>query len=461
MTIRGHALHSDSVGPTHGWRQWWLTLWVAGAAFCAYFCMYAFRKPFAAASFSGLDFAGTHFGLKSALVISQVIGYALSKFIGIKVCSEIGPRRRALALLGLIAAAEMALVLFGLLPPSWRVIAIFLNGIPLGMVWGLVVAYLEGRKTSEFLLAALSCSFIVSSGVVKDAGRWTMSSWHVSEAWMPAVTGLIFLPGFLLSVALLAMAPAPTAADIAARTRRQPMHTGRMAFVRTFAVGLVPLVIFYFMLTAFRDYRDNFGIELFKAMGYGSEPGVFSRTETPVAFAVLAILGALSLIRDNRRGLAAAFAIMVGGTALIGVATLLFSAGMISGIVWMILLGAGGYLAYVPVGSMLFDRLIAHTRSVGTAVFAIYLADAIGYTGAIGVLLYKEFASHATAPLAFFRGLSYLVSIAGGITLLASAVYFVSRRACLDTGLQMPRHEQLPEISVDRLPASPSLPAQA
>ena len=47
----------------------------------------------------------------------------------------------------------------------------FLNGLPLGMVFGLVVSYLEGRRQTEALAAALTASFIVSSGVVKSVGR--------------------------------------------------------------------------------------------------------------------------------------------------------------------------------------------------------------------------------------------------------------------------------------------------
>ncbi|MAZ65185.1 MAG: hypothetical protein CMG51_02520, partial [Candidatus Marinimicrobia bacterium] len=58
------------------------------AAFSTYFCMYAFRKPFSAASYEGLQFLNTSFDLKTVLVTSQIIGYALSKMIGIKVVSE-------------------------------------------------------------------------------------------------------------------------------------------------------------------------------------------------------------------------------------------------------------------------------------------------------------------------------------------------------------------------------------
>src|SRR6201996_2255824 len=117
---------------------------VAGAAgFCAYFAMYAFRKPFTAATFEGVP--GWHFPLdyKIALVLAQVAGYALSKFIGVKVVSEIDPRRRAAAILGLIGISWLALVGFALLPAPWNVVAMFVNGLPLGMIWGLVYGFME------------------------------------------------------------------------------------------------------------------------------------------------------------------------------------------------------------------------------------------------------------------------------------------------------------------------------
>ncbi len=49
------------------------------AGFITYFSMYAFRKPFTAASFEGI--AGWHHALdfKIALVIAQLVGYATSK----------------------------------------------------------------------------------------------------------------------------------------------------------------------------------------------------------------------------------------------------------------------------------------------------------------------------------------------------------------------------------------------
>jgi hypothetical protein len=63
------------------------------------------------------------------------------------------------------------------------------------MVWGLVFAYVEGRKTTEFIGAVLCCSFSLSSGIVKSVGKSILLYWHVSEFWMPFVAGaLFFLP---------------------------------------------------------------------------------------------------------------------------------------------------------------------------------------------------------------------------------------------------------------------------
>ena len=69
--------------------SWTFTLVASLAAFSTYFCMYAFRKPFAAGAFEGtFPLFGKDDPTKTAMVISQILGYALSKFLGIKVCSE-------------------------------------------------------------------------------------------------------------------------------------------------------------------------------------------------------------------------------------------------------------------------------------------------------------------------------------------------------------------------------------
>lgn len=395
------------------------------AAFTTYFCMYAFRRPFTAATYDDLTFGEVE--LKTALVISQILGYALSKFIGIKFCSEITPNRRAYALVAIILIAELSLLLFALLPSPFYVFVLFFNGLSLGLVWGLVVGYLEGRRVSDLLLAGLSCSFIVSSAVVKDVGIALIQA-GVPEFWMPFTTGLLFLPLFLATVWMLNQLPQPNQADIADRVQRAPMYAqDRYAFIRTFFTGLVTLILAYLLFTAYRDFRDSFGIEIFTQLGYAETPAIFSRTDIIVAFAVMAVMAGLNLIRNNRYGLLGAYIVMISGAALIGLGTLLFDLGMISGLWWMIVVGLGAYLAYVPYNCILFERMIASTRVIGTAVFTIYVADSVGYVGSISLMLFRDFGFSELSRLDFFRGVSYFTSICSIFLLTASCVYFMRR----------------------------------
>ena len=209
------------------------------------------RKPFAAATWEG-ELWGVD--LKIVLVIAQVIGYALSKLLGIRLVPEVAPRRRAAYLLALVGAAELALVAFAVLPPSLRPLAMFLNGLPLGLVWGLVFSHLEGRRSSELLGAGLSTSYIVASGMVKTVGRALMDHAHVSEAWMPAATGVVFFPLFRVRVA--SVRSTPPARQIGRPAPSAPPWTPRPAGDSFRLARAHPLTALY-VLTAFRDFRDN------------------------------------------------------------------------------------------------------------------------------------------------------------------------------------------------------------
>jgi hypothetical protein len=396
------------------------------AAFSAYFAMYAFRKPFAAATFeqvAGWDF---QFDYKIALIIAQVLGYALSKIIGVKLISELSHARRAVSIVGLIALSWLALLLFAIVPAPWNVAALFLNGLPLGLIWGLVFSYVEGRRTSEVIGAILCSSFILSSGVVKSVGRWLLDDIGVDPFWMPAATGALFFPMLLIAVLGLSALPPPSAADRAERTERAPMNAAqRASFFRRHSGAIIPLIAAYVMLTAFRDFRDNFAAEIWQALGYRDVAALFTASEIPVALLSLMILGALMLVRDNRRALLFVHAAIAGGALLIGLSTLAYQAGLLDPAVWMILTGAGVYMAYTPFNAMLFDRIIAATREIGTAGFLIYLADASGYAGTVGLLLFRNFAAVELDWLSFFEMIAYATAGLGVVGIAVSALHFM------------------------------------
>jgi hypothetical protein len=274
----------------------------------------------------------------------------------------------------------------------------------------------------------LCASFIIASGMVKSVAVWLMVDLGVTEMWMPAATGALFLPVLAVSVWGLQRIPPPSAADIAERTERRPMNAAeRGAFFAAYAPGLVLLVAAYVLFTAFRDFRDNFAAEIWTALGQGGVSSVFTASEAPVAVATLLVLGSLMLVRDNRRALIAMHFVCAAGALLIGLSTYAFQTGWLDPLAWMILSGAGLYFAYTPFNAMLFDRLIAATRQIATAAFLIYVADAAGYVGSVGLMLYRNFGAADLDWLAFFTLGAYVASATGLVLTLASAVYFTRR----------------------------------
>jgi hypothetical protein len=399
------------------------------AGFAAYFSMYAFRKPFSVAIFTAVPHWHFELDYKIALVLAQVAGYALSKLMGVKLIAEFQPAKRAGAILKLIFLSWIALILFALVPAPWNVFAMFLNGLPLGMIWGLVFGFMEGRRTSEVLGAILCASFIVSSGAVKSVGKLLMDSWHVSPYWMPAATGLLFFPVLAISVWGLSVLPAPNSADEAARVRRAPMDAAaRASFLSRFGTGVALLVICYIMITAVRDFRDNFAAEIWTALGFGREAAVYTASEVPVAVLALTVLGVIIVVRDNVKALMVIHAVVVAGLLLLGASTLAFHAGYLSPLMWMILSGAGLYMAYVPFNAMLFDRLIAVSGTVGTAGFLIYVADASGYIGSCALLVWRNFGLLQLNWLQVFTAAAYATSVLGTVFVALSAVFFYAKR---------------------------------
>lgn len=403
-------------------------LLAAAAAFFTYFCMYAFRKPFTAATFQGQEIFGL--GLKTVLVVSQVLGYMVSKFIGIKVISEMRREYRAVAIVGLILASELALIGFALVPVPLKVVMMFLNGLPLGMVFGLVLGYLEGRIQTEALSAALCASFISSSGVVKSVGQWLMLDAGIGEYVMPMVAGLIFLPPLLISVWVLQTTPPPDEADRRLRRERKAMDgSERRQFLAAYGPGLGLLVLVFVALTVIRTIRDDFGVEIFRDLGVSETPSIFARVETLVAIVVTALNGLAIWIRNNLVALRVTVALMCVAFAVVVGSVFFQVAGSVSPFGFMVACGIGLYVPYVAYHTTIFERLIAASHRPCNLGFLMYVADAVGYLGYAVVILLKTALSDSIAVLPFFLWTLAIVAVLSIVALLAAMIYFERKLA--------------------------------
>lgn len=403
---------------------WVFILYVSLTSFTVYASMYGFRKPFTAASYEGVQFLGISY--KVVLVISQVLGYCLSKFYGIRFIAGMRPERRAGFIIGLIGTGWVSLLLFALVPAPYNFVFMFVNGLPLGMVWGLVFSYVEGRRVTELMGAVLATSFVFASGLAKTVGK-NLLNHGISEFWMPFFAGAVFVGPALISTWLLNQTPPPTPGDIAQRTIRLPMgREERRAFLRKFGAALIPVVSAYVMLTILRDFTEDFANELWTETGFKNNAEVFAGTSTIVSLIVLAVIGGFFLIRNNYRAFQLNNIIIIGGFLLAAGSTFAYHLHLISPVIWIITASAGLYLGYVPYNCFYFERMLAAYRVPGNVGFLIYIADAFGYLGTVVVLLVKEFVHVRYNWVDFFTGMFYISAFAGILVVLWGSVLFAN-----------------------------------
>jgi hypothetical protein len=396
------------------------------SAFLTYLCFYPFRRAYTAATYQDLIFWGVQF--KILIITAQVLGFAISKGIGIKIVSEMKPEHQAVNLLNITALSWFFMLFFALVPPPYNLIFILLASLPLGLFYGIILGFLEGRRITDFLVAVLTASFIVGSGFAKTVGNWLLNRWNISEFWMPfAADSLMFLP-LALSVWMLGKTPPPNPEDIANRVERKPMNgEERKAFLGEFRIVL--FIASYVLLTAYREYRDNFAPEILKELGFGDQAGIFTKTEVPIAILVLIIMASMRWVKNNKTAFNIIQTIMLSGGLIVFLSTFLFQANLLSPIVWLISAGFGVYLAYSMCNSLYFERMLAHFKYKGNVGFLITLADFFAYFGSIAVLYYKNFYEKDTSNLDFFISVSYGIAAVYLLLAISSFIYFFQKEA--------------------------------
>ncbi len=392
------------------------------SSFMIYCCMYGFRKPYTVGLYQNVFFLGVSY--KVCLVIAQVVGYMISKFYGIKFISELEPQKRASYIIIAVLLAWFSLLLFAIIPAPYNIFCMLLNGLPLGVIFGLVFGFLEGRRTTEILGAFLVSSFIFGSGFAKSVGKWLLLEKNVSDWWMPFIAGSLFILPLLIFVRILSHSYAPDQTDIDQRAIRNPMTIAdRKNFFREFKWAIIPVVITYSFFTVVRDFSEDFANELFIELGYQSQVGIFAQISTFISLIILIVLGSFFLIKSNVIAFYTAHSLIIVGVILSILTTLLFNSHYISPIVWIVTATCGLYMAYLPFNCIYFERFISVYKLKGNVGYLMYIADAFGYLGTILVLIIKEFVSFKVKWVSFFSYLYYFEGVLG-IILISVTIYF-------------------------------------
>lgn len=403
------------------------TFFAAFAVFITYTMVFGFRKSFTVCTFSNMQVASLSF--KTCLVISQLLGYMAAKFYGIKFIGGLQTTNRYKYILVCIGVAWLSWLLFAIVPSPYNIVFLFTNGFPLGLLWGVIFSYIEGRKTTDFLAATLSCSFIFSSGFVRSVGSYLMVNFGVTEFWIPFFTGLVFALPLLLGVYLIERIKPPTQQDIAQRQQRIPTTKAqRLSILKTFLGGLIACFFIYGFATLFRDIRDNFSAEIWKENGFSNTPSVFSSTEIPITILVLVVIALLTFIKNSIKAFYIAHGFIVIGFLVSLITAYSFIHQHINVYYFMLGSGLGLYLVYVPFNSIFFERMIAAYKISGNVGFLIYIADSVGYVGSLAVLLTKEMLKPTISWSIFFSHSLLYLSLVGLVVAIFSFYYFYNKK---------------------------------
>lgn len=398
-------------------------IYAATVAFLTYASVYAYRKPFTVGTYGGVSFWGIDY--KELLVITQGLGYMFSKFYGIRFIAELKRIGRWKTSAVLVGVSWLCMLVFALVPAPWGMLCLFVNGFMLGFMWGIVFSYVEGRKATDFIGAAMAVSFIFAGGFTRSVALWLRDSWQIPDNWLAFATGLVFALPLIVFLYLMERIPAPTAEDIEERTARLPMSKEqRLKFLRTFGVGTVAIIVTYLFLTIMRDVRDNFMSNLWSEMGYGEKPAMFTRTETITSIVILVMISLLVGIRKNIRAFRLVHIMVLVGFVLAGISSALFLTGHMRGDSWMQLVGLGLYMGYIPFNCIFFERMIATFRIAGNVGFLIYLVDAYGYLGSSLVILSRRIFQINLTWSQFYPAGVVIFSVIGIAGTIYSLYYF-------------------------------------
>ncbi|RMF38872.1 MAG: hypothetical protein D6753_15105, partial [Planctomycetota bacterium] len=414
MVDSAHSIENTKGGESMNSSRVRTSLWATVAAFGTYFCMHGFRKPFTAATWDADPVGPWEF--KTALVTSHILGYMLAKVVGVRFVSELPRGYRAGATGMLLVAAHASLLLFALVPAPWATGFMFLNGLALGLIFGLVIGFLEGRRWTEAMAAGLCASFIVAGGFSKSVGTWVLQQ-GIPEVWMPFVAGTLFVMPTALFVWMLSVVPQPDAQDEALRSPRPEMTAlDRAALWRAYWPGLICLFGVFLLVTVVRSMRDDFAPEIWQGLGVEITPALYTWTDSLIAVTVLILMASGTLIRDNYRALAANLILSACGLSVVLLGFALWQWQRAGGIAIMLLIGWGLYLPYVAMHTSIFERLIAATRCRANVGFFIYFADSIGYIGYIAFMLIRpaiQSTSDSADILRYFMTGTSVVAVLG------------------------------------------------
>ncbi|CAJ1421361.1 unnamed protein product, partial [Effrenium voratum] len=376
---------------------------------------------------------GRDLSLQECFSIAFVIGFGAAKFPAIRLGTSVFFFKHRLSiLLALLVVSMLASGSAALLPAAWplmKVLAIFVSSFLSSFLYGGIVTYLEGRRSTEILLAFVAGALVFAGTLSRAMATWLLAA-GCGPRWMPLLLGTVACCGSCYLLLLTAWAPAPSARDVELRSARVPMDARtQWKFLRDNFLGIFSAIIVYSCMVGLRSFRDFYTQQIFTAALNGTPASqIYVLADIPGAVFSFLSLVLMSWVVNSQKALILMFLLTACGVAFMAGATYLFQTGAMDGVTWILLYSGGFYTSYSMLNAPLNERIFAATRAEGTCTFLVYASDLSGYVVTIALLMYQSFgpppSTADTSVLDLFVAMLYLLSLLMLLLLGASTLYF-------------------------------------
>jgi hypothetical protein len=187
------------------------------------------------------------------------------------------------------------------------------------------------------------------------------------------------------------------------------------------------MIVVYMLLSAAKDFRDNFAPELWAAFDYHAPPALFAGSEIVVGFCVTIPILVFMLIKSHIHALVSYHVLIVAAMVATGGITALYAAGSAKGFAFMVLSGIGLHLAYAPFTNIIYDLILVTFTYKANSGLLMYISDSLGYLSSVAVVMVRNFAMPELAWDHFFVMVNYGIAAVGTVLMSLSLVYSVAK----------------------------------
>lgn len=407
---------------------------------------------------------------KSILVLAFTAGYAIGKVPAFLAVSKLPPWKRLRILLGIVLFSFVTIVcFFKCASIVLQSILVFVGAVPLSSIFGVMTQYLEGRHATDKLNIGLSLVMLLGGGIARSVAAGMHQALNNQWDDVPVLVAAVYLPVCLVSLVVLDTTPPPTKTEAELQQERRPlsMRSG-LRFFRKFWPGLSLVFLGYAAASAVRNFREYFAADIYQQALHKGHHHILNKTTTdhveaweylvlelPAALITSIAIYSISFVQSNRKALFMISAFVTCGGVICMVSTLCYTQGWFgkmpsngtsshsfgpsnhvghdhivpsptAGYVWILAIGVGTYLMYLPGGFLMFDRLIAASRVDISAAFLIYASDIFGQFATFGITFLKEFGNSEKVETHhdFFVSTINPISVTMIVSSLLSIVYF-------------------------------------